>query len=125
MPLSPLVFTFSQRVILPTPNKFLLHPTYLKKYNFTPFTFTNMVIYITIINGVCKDKLVSEACDLYCVMAVKEISADVVTYNSLIYGLCIVGKLKEATSFLNEMVLKAIVFVPIIYWLMHYVKKER
>ena len=84
-----------------------------------------MVIYITIINGVCKDKLVSEACDLYCVMAVKEISADVVTYNSLIYGLCIVGKLKEATSFLNEMVLKAIVFVPIIYWLMHYVKKER
>ncbi|KAG5000361.1 hypothetical protein JHK87_021433 [Glycine soja] len=63
-----------------------------------------MVIYITIINGVCKDKLVSDACDLYCVMAVKEISADVVTYNSLIYGLCIVeGKVKEAKNTLALM----------------------
>ena len=40
--------------------------------------------------------------------AVKEISANVVTYTTLIHDFSIVGKLKEATSLLNEMVLKTI-----------------
>lgn len=40
-------------------------------------------------------------------MAVKGISVNVVTCNTLLCGF-IVGKLKEATNFLNEMVLKTI-----------------
>ena len=59
-----------------------------------------------IIDAMCKDQLVNEAYGLFSEMAVK--GATVVTYNSLTYGFCIVGKLKEATGLLNEMVSKTI-----------------
>ncbi|KAH1086219.1 hypothetical protein AAZX31_07G096900 [Glycine max] len=56
-------------------------------------TEPDVVMYNTIIDCLCKHKLVPEACDLFSEMSVKGVSADVVTYNTLIYGFCIVGKL--------------------------------
>nr|KYP71405.1 hypothetical protein KK1_010664 [Cajanus cajan] len=41
-------------------------------------------------------------------MVVNRISPDVVTYNSLIYGFCIMGQLKEAFDLFKDMVLKHI-----------------
>ena len=65
-----------------------------------------MVMYNTIIDSLCKDKLISKACDLYSEMIAKGIFPNVVTYTTLMYGLCLVGQLKEATDLINEMLLK-------------------
>ena len=69
-------------------------------------TKPNELMFNDIIDAMCKDQLVNEAYGLFSEMAVK--GATVVTYNSLTYGFCIVGKLKEATGLLNEMVSKTI-----------------
>ncbi|KAL2334827.1 hypothetical protein Fmac_016040 [Flemingia macrophylla] len=61
-----------------------------------------------ILPRLCKDKLVSHACQWYSEMTVKGISPDAITYSTLIYGFCIVGELEEAIRFLNEMVVENI-----------------
>jgi len=86
-------------------------------------TEPDVVMYNTIIDCLCKHKLVPEACDLFSEMSVKGVSADVVTYNTLIYGFCIVGKLGSLMKWYWKPSTK--MSVPIIYWLMHCVKKER
>jgi pentatricopeptide repeat domain-containing protein 1 len=88
---------------------------------------TNVVMYNTIIESLCKEKLVTEAYELYSQMIVKKISPDVVTFSSLIYGFCIVGRLKEAFGLFHEMLLTNInpdIFILLIYWLMLFVRKE-
>ncbi|KAB2606728.1 pentatricopeptide repeat-containing protein [Pyrus ussuriensis x Pyrus communis] len=52
---------------------------------------TDVVVYDTIIDSLCKDTLVG-------------IAPNVITYTSLIHGFCKVGNWKEATRLLNEMV---------------------
>ncbi|KEH26666.1 pentatricopeptide (PPR) repeat protein [Medicago truncatula] len=47
-------------------------------------------MYTTIIDSLCKYKLVNDAFDLYSEMAAKRICPDVVTYSALISGVCIV-----------------------------------
>ena len=66
----------------------------------------NEVMYTIIIDNLDKDKLVSDAQDLYSKMVDRGISPTVVTYSTLICVLCLVGQLKEATNLLNEMMLK-------------------
>jgi len=44
---------------------------------------------------------VIDAHDLYSEVIVRRVLPDVVTYNTLIYGFCIVGQLKEAIGFWN------------------------
>jgi pentatricopeptide repeat domain-containing protein 1 len=56
---------------------------------------TDVVIHNTIIDSLCKDKLVIDAYVLYSEMIAKKISPDVVTFNALIYGFCVVGQLKK------------------------------
>lgn len=41
-------------------------------------------------------------------MTVNGVSPNVITYNMLIYGFCIIGQLEEAIGFLNEMVVENI-----------------
>lgn len=64
----------------------------------------NVVMYNTIMDSLCKNKLVKDAFDLYFEMVAKRISPDVVSYNTLISGLCIVGRLKDAIGLLHEMI---------------------
>jgi pentatricopeptide repeat protein len=61
-------------------------------------------MYYTIIDSMCKDKLVNHAFDLYFEMTTKRISSDVVTYSTLISGFCIVDRLKEAVDLFNKMI---------------------
>ncbi|RHN52657.1 putative pentatricopeptide [Medicago truncatula] len=65
----------------------------------------NVLMYTTIIDSLCKDKLVIDAYDLYSEM-IKKISPDVVTYNTLVHGFCIAGQLKEAIGFIDHTLLK-------------------
>jgi len=66
-------------------------------------------MYGAIIDSVCKDKLVTDALLLYSEMTVKKIIyPDIVTYSTIIYGLFIVGQMKEGVALLNEMSLKNI-----------------
>ncbi|KEH17453.1 pentatricopeptide (PPR) repeat protein [Medicago truncatula] len=69
---------------------------------------TNVVMHNTIIDSLCKDKLVLDAYGLYSEMIAKKIYPDVVTFSSLIYGFCIVGQFKDAFRLFHEMVLKNI-----------------
>ncbi|KAB1224493.1 hypothetical protein CJ030_MR2G016382 [Morella rubra] len=63
----------------------------------------NVVLYNTVIDGLCKDRLVTEALNLSSEMTSKGIHPNLVTYNSLIQGLCKSGEWKEATKLLNDM----------------------
>ena len=53
-------------------------------------------MYNIIIDGLGKDRLVIEASNLFSKMIARGISRNVVTYNSLILGLCYVSQLEEA-----------------------------
>jgi len=48
-------------------------------------------MYNTIIDGLCKDKLVNEAYDLYSEMDARGIFPNVIAYSTLICGFCLVG----------------------------------
>ncbi|CAL8999376.1 unnamed protein product [Prunus brigantina] len=65
------------------------------------------VVYNTIIDSLCKDRLVVDALHLFSEMMSKGISPDV-TYNSLMNGVCKLGEWKEAKRLLNDMVSKNI-----------------
>ncbi|XLT59850.1 hypothetical protein HN873_052454, partial [Arachis hypogaea] len=54
------------------------------------------------------DTLVSQAFHLYSEMLDKGISPNVITYSSLIFGLCLEGQYKEAIDLLSDMVLRNI-----------------
>ncbi|KAK4402258.1 hypothetical protein Sango_0966500, partial [Sesamum angolense] len=55
-------------------------------------------IYSTLINGLCKDKLIDPAVKLFYEMLEKGVVPDVVTYTSLLHGLCSLSRLQEAKS---------------------------
>lgn len=61
------------------------------------------VVYNTIIDGLCKDRLVNEAMELFSETEERGIPPSVVTYNSLLYGFCNLGRLNEATRLFKEM----------------------
>ncbi|KAL9234892.1 hypothetical protein vseg_009708 [Gypsophila vaccaria] len=63
----------------------------------------NRVIYNTIIDSLCKDRMLTEAKNLFAVMISEGIEPDVFTYNSLIRGMFNLGCQEDATSMLNEM----------------------
>ena len=63
----------------------------------------DVVHYATIIDSVCKDKLVTVALNLLSEMMSKGIKPNLVTYNSLIQGLCNFGQWKEVKNLLIEM----------------------
>ncbi|KAG5244283.1 pentatricopeptide repeat-containing protein [Salix suchowensis] len=63
----------------------------------------NVVTYNVLIDGLCKDRRVNEALDIFSYMKAKRISPDIFTYNSLIQGLCNFRRWKEASALLNEM----------------------
>ncbi|KAM5583621.1 hypothetical protein ABKV19_003485 [Rosa sericea] len=61
----------------------------------------NIVSYSTIIDSLGKDTLVVDAMNLFSEMIRRRIAPDLVTYNSLINGVCKLGKWKEGTRLLN------------------------
>ncbi|KAB1223322.1 hypothetical protein CJ030_MR2G001434 [Morella rubra] len=68
----------------------------------------DVVLYNTVIDSLCKDRLVTVALNLSFEMTSKGIHPELVTYNSLIHGLCNSGLWKEATKLLHEMVKRKI-----------------
>ncbi|XP_074279726.1 uncharacterized protein LOC141605004 [Silene latifolia] len=63
----------------------------------------SIVIYNTLIDGLLKDKLVTEALNLFSVMKTEGIKPDVFTYNSMIRGMFNLGCKGEAKEMLVEM----------------------
>ncbi|XWS09168.1 hypothetical protein CRYUN_Cryun40dG0063200 [Craigia yunnanensis] len=51
----------------------------------------NVVCYNTIIDGFCKERCMDKALIIYQDMVDRSIEPDVVTFNSLIHGLCSIG----------------------------------
>jgi pentatricopeptide repeat protein len=85
-----------------------------------------VVLYSTIIDSLCKDRLVTEALNMLSEMMSKGIQPDLVTYNSLIQGLCNFGRWKEATTLFKEMEQRKILpnlCKPLAYWWTHFAKK--
>ncbi|KAL7252603.1 hypothetical protein ACSBR1_007216 [Camellia fascicularis] len=86
-----------------------------RKMDFSNFVTLNIVIncfcnlnrvdldYSTVIDRLCKDRLVTEALKLFSDMIDNGISPNVITYTSLIQGVCCLGEWKEAIRLLNEM----------------------
>ncbi|KAM7522724.1 hypothetical protein LguiA_012626 [Lonicera macranthoides] len=74
----------------------------LEKHNFE----ANIVLssYNAIIDSLCKDRMVSDARNLFDEMIEKGISPDVVTYTSLIHGLFNLGLWEEVNKLLRQMV---------------------
>ncbi|GMP52092.1 hypothetical protein CsSME_00018046 [Camellia sinensis var. sinensis] len=63
----------------------------------------NTVVYNTVIDSLCKDKMVDDAMKLFSKINEQGICQDVATYTSLIHGLCNFGRWKEATRMFIEM----------------------
>ncbi|KAL3753259.1 hypothetical protein ACJRO7_000625 [Eucalyptus globulus] len=63
----------------------------------------NSFTYNIVIDGLCKEGLITEALRLHESMSKKGIKPDVVTYTSLIHGLCNVGQMEDALILLEEM----------------------
>ncbi|XP_059629784.1 pentatricopeptide repeat-containing protein At1g63150-like [Cornus florida] len=71
----------------------------------TRVSSANLVMYNnSIIDSLCKDRMVDDALVFFSEMIEKGMLPDVITYNSLIHGLCNFGRWKEAKRLLNEMV---------------------
>ncbi|KAH7537048.1 hypothetical protein FEM48_Zijuj03G0050900 [Ziziphus jujuba var. spinosa] len=64
----------------------------------------HQIWYNTIIDGLCKDRMVEKARELFSEMKDAGILPDVYAYNSLILGLCYDGKWKEADGLFTQMV---------------------
>ena len=62
-----------------------------------------LIIYNTIIDSLCKDRLLNDARDLFLAMKQRGIKPNVVTYTSLIRGLYNSGFQDEAEGMLTEM----------------------
>ncbi|GMP63119.1 hypothetical protein CsSME_00024939 [Camellia sinensis var. sinensis] len=62
----------------------------------------NIIVYTTIIDSLCKDRMVDVALKLFTEMNEKGIFSNVVTYNSLIHGLCNFGRWKEAIGMFRQ-----------------------
>ncbi|PWA73578.1 tetratricopeptide-like helical domain-containing protein [Artemisia annua] len=72
----------------------------------------DVVVYNTIIDSLCKDKLIDEAFKLFKEMVFqKGISPDAITYSSLIDGLRKLGRWDEAPKMLQEMLDDGISFI--------------
>lgn len=54
--------------------------------------------YSTIIDSLCKDRMVDDALQLFNEMTQKGVPVNVLTYSSLIHGLCNFGREKEAAN---------------------------
>ncbi|KAJ4724726.1 Pentatricopeptide repeat [Melia azedarach] len=63
----------------------------------------NVVIYGSLVDGLCKNGLVDEAKELFSEMKCSNINPNVVVYSSLIHGLCCVGDWNEAKGLFIEM----------------------
>ncbi|KAF5962200.1 hypothetical protein HYC85_003409 [Camellia sinensis] len=63
----------------------------------------DIIVYSTVIDGLCKDRMVDDAMKLFSKMNEQGIRPDVITYTSLIHGLCNFGWWKKATEILREM----------------------
>ncbi|KAL0292878.1 UNVERIFIED_CONTAM: putative pentatricopeptide repeat-containing protein, mitochondrial [Sesamum calycinum] len=61
------------------------------------------LIVLNVIDGLCKDKMTDDALYLLSRMIERGISPNIVTYNSMIQGLCIVGRWKNVKDLFNEM----------------------
>ncbi|CAH8313053.1 unnamed protein product [Eruca vesicaria subsp. sativa] len=68
----------------------------------------NVVIYSTIIDGLCKYKHVDDALNLFNVMENKGIKGNVVTYSALVDGFVKEGKILEAEKLYEEMIARSI-----------------
>lgn len=64
----------------------------------------NTVVYSTIIDSLCKDKILDEALDLFTEMIDKGISPNVITCSFFIQGLCNNGKWKEVENLWVRMI---------------------
>ncbi|RZC63178.1 hypothetical protein C5167_024951 [Papaver somniferum] len=63
----------------------------------------NVIVYNSLISGLCKNDRLSEALRLFHSMPSRGVSADSYTYNSLIHGLCNSDRLSEAVRVFNIM----------------------
>ncbi|KAJ0478474.1 putative tetratricopeptide-like helical domain superfamily [Helianthus annuus] len=64
----------------------------------------NVVAYNTVIDSLCKDKMIEDAFNLFNEMVfAKGIQPDVITYTSLIHGLCNLCRWDEVSKLLKEM----------------------
>uniref|UniRef100_A0A803KN41 Pentatricopeptide repeat-containing protein n=1 Tax=Chenopodium quinoa TaxID=63459 RepID=A0A803KN41_CHEQI len=77
--------------------------TLLKKMQSAAHCKPGLVIYNTIIDSLCKDRLLQQAMDLFSAMKTDGIQPNVVTYNSLIRGFYNSGCREEAKGVLTEM----------------------
>ncbi|KAK9705376.1 hypothetical protein RND81_07G052000 [Saponaria officinalis] len=68
----------------------------------TPFK-PDVVIYNTLMDSLCKDRLLPQALGLFKEMKVNRVLPNVVTYNTLIRGLCSLGQWDDAEDLLDEM----------------------
>lgn len=69
----------------------------------------DVVIYNTIVDGFCKNRLVNNALELSDQMDRCGVKADLVTHNSLITSLCSFGRCNDADLLLKDMVMRNIV----------------
>ncbi|XP_071728844.1 pentatricopeptide repeat-containing protein At1g03540-like [Rutidosis leptorrhynchoides] len=64
----------------------------------------DVIAYNTIIDSLCKDKMIDDAFELFNEMVFRKgILPTVITYTSLIYGLCSLGSWDEVCNILKEM----------------------
>jgi pentatricopeptide repeat domain-containing protein 1 len=59
--------------------------------------------YNVMINGLCKNKMVNEAVNLFKEMHLKNMSPNTITFNSLIDGLCKSGEISNVWDLIDEM----------------------
>jgi len=63
----------------------------------------NVVVYISVMDGLCKDGLVYEVLNLFSEMSGKCVLLNHITYTCSTQGLCNFGRWKEVGSLLDEM----------------------
>ncbi|KAK1409668.1 hypothetical protein QVD17_36197 [Tagetes erecta] len=82
------------------------------KIGLAPDIFT----YNTLISGLCKVKMIDDACYLfYIVMSKMGVYPDVISYSILIQGLCKVGNVVKAHELLNCMLERSMIPKPLIW----------
>lgn len=68
----------------------------------------NVVMYSRIIEALCKEGLVNEACEWYYEMVGNNVEPTVFTFRPLVRALCVAGWLNEAVWMVEEMISKGI-----------------
>ncbi|GMP77353.1 hypothetical protein CsSME_00033653 [Camellia sinensis var. sinensis] len=58
----------------------------------------DVMMYNTIIDGLCKDRNVDDALSLLVEMTEQDVTPDAITHSTLIHGLCNLGRRKESNK---------------------------